>query len=78
MTPEKLELIRCHYNPPFSYDPQGQHIRDRDERLVLDVRGWGWIHKLHNSEVIQDGFGEFVAELLNRELGQSAAPKKTK
>jgi len=68
MTSEQLDLIQSHYKPPFTYDPQGQMIFDSLSRLVLDVRGWGWIQHLHDSEAIQDSFGKWVAEVLTREI----------
>lgn len=57
--------------PPFKYDSGGQMIFDSKNTLCLDVRGWGCFQKKENGEELQDQWGEFVAEALNKASSNS-------
>ena len=52
--------------PPFKYDPYGQMIFDSRNTWCLDVRGWGSFQKNVNGGELQDQWGVFVAEALNK------------
>lgn len=73
--------------PPFSYDPHGTRIVDSKDRLILDVRGWGFLTGkgcealgIHEAKAcsIQDALGGHVVALLNASSvgagGSSTAP----
>ena len=64
---KELKLI---YKSPFKYEDASQQIFDCNNRLVLDVRGWGWLHSSGrlDAEIIQDRFGNLIVELLNRKF----------
>lgn len=51
--------------PPFYYDAEGQTILDQNGRMIVDVRGWGWIRKLDQAEDRQDAIGELITNYLN-------------
>lgn len=51
--------------PPFRYDNYGQKIFDSDNNLVLDVRAWGLLQYKQDGEMLQDDFGNKVAEGIN-------------
>ena len=59
--PKKLRKL---YNPPFTYDPRDQAIRDAKHRRVLDPRGWGRIQYIDRTGDLQDAVGERVAKIL--------------
>ena len=59
------------FTPPFKYDPYGQMIFDSKNTLCLDVRGWGSFQKKVNGEELQDQWGEFVVEALNKASSNS-------
>lgn len=50
---------------PVTYSPLGTYIDDADGKMIADVRGWGWIQKLDNSEQVQDDIGQFIVDALN-------------
>lgn len=62
------------YQPPFRYDRTGTTVFDKNNHMVLQIRGWGRISSQllsHDpSEGIaaetQDSFGTLVAFLLNQ------------
>lgn len=45
-----------HIRYPVSYISHGQYIDGSDGKMIADVRGWGWIQKLDNPELIQVAF----------------------
>lgn len=62
------------WKPPFRYDPHGTSILDSENRLMLDIRGLGFLtgkgsEALAMNEegacVIQDAIGEHVTKFLN-------------
>lgn len=57
----KLPPIRF----PLRYSDLGTYIYDTDDKMVADVRGWGWIQKLELPEEKQDALGEFMATAAN-------------
>lgn len=65
------------YKPPFKYhlgyifDSTGNMVADNiGEDCAVRIRGWGLISSTHGdneiAEMIQDSFGEALAELLNQ------------
>ena len=53
---------------PVVYSSLGTYINDADDKMIADVRGWGWIQKLDNAEATQDEIGTFIAEAINEKL----------
>lgn len=53
------------YTPPFRYIQAGQFIEDAHGHMVADIRGWGYLQRFTDGEVIQDKIGETLTELLN-------------
>lgn len=62
----KHALARIVY--PVRYDSNGTYIWDANDKMIADVRGWGWMQKLKNPEQIQDDIGEFIAQAVNEKL----------
>jgi len=56
------------FTPPFKYDEFGQTIFDSDNNRALDVRAWGQFQYKENGEELQNNFGEWVAECLNKNI----------
>lgn len=50
---------------PFYYDKDSQFIFDQDGKMIIDIRGWGWIQKLDNPESRQDEVGNMFVTFLN-------------
>lgn len=63
---------------PVQYSPLGIYINDADNKMIADVRGWGWIQKLENPEATQDEIGQFIAEAINEKLATLQASLKGK
>lgn len=64
MTIELLQVLN-EIKFPVRYDDSGI-IMDADGKMLLQVRGWGWIQYLKgNSEKMQDDFGKKIADLIN-------------
>lgn len=61
----KTNIILQIYDKPFYYDDMGQMIFDRNNKMVLEVRGWGALQKLKNWVEIQDQIWEEIVKLLN-------------
>jgi hypothetical protein len=53
---------------PVEYSSFGTYIYDADDKMIADVRGWGWIQKLKNPEDKQDALGKFIADAINEKL----------
>lgn len=62
-----FQELKTVYKSPFKYESGSQQIFDSDNRLVLDIRGWGWLHSSGrlDAEIIQDNFGNLIVDLLN-------------
>lgn len=56
---------------PVAYSRLGTYINDANDKMIADVRGWGWIQKLAYAEDIQDGIGQFIADAINEKLERS-------
>ena len=56
---------------PLRYDSEGQYIFDRENKMILEIRGWGWIQKLNPKDIqqtqseYQDSLGKLIVRLLN-------------
>lgn len=53
---------------PCYYDQGSQFVFDQDGKMLVDIRGWGWIQKLGNqgeAGAMQDAFGLKICELIN-------------
>lgn len=62
---ETKDLIRETIAFPVTYDNKQQTIWDAKGMMVCDIRGWGRIQYMGNSEERQDAIGEKIAKLLN-------------
>lgn len=63
---ELLKTVLARVKWPVYYDPMSQVVFDQDGKMLVDVRGWGWIQKLGpNAGEMQDALGEKVTELIN-------------
>lgn len=57
-----LKLIKF----PVRYDVfGGGYFWDADNKMILQMRGWGWLQKLKGGEEKQDALGRWIAETLN-------------
>lgn len=56
-------LKKC--EKPLYYLQGAQSVLDQNGKMILDIRGWGWIQKLDNAEQRQDQIGELITEFLN-------------
>lgn len=45
-----------------------QKVFDQDGKMIVDVRGWGWIQKLDNAASRQDAVTNLIVDLLNEKL----------
>jgi hypothetical protein len=61
------------FTPPFRFDPSGTMIFDAQNRVVLDVRGWGYLTGTGGlglsdleADKIEIAFGRRVAEAMNQ------------
>ena len=56
---------------PLRYDSEGQYIFDRENKMILEIRGWGWIQNLNPKDIqqtqseYQDSLGKLIVRLLN-------------
>ena len=50
---------------PVHYSSLGTYIYDADDKMIADVRGWGWIQKLPKPEETQDAIGQFIVDAIN-------------
>ena len=62
---ETNNLVRETIAFPVRYDNFQQTIWDSKGMMVCDIRGWGRIQFMNNSEERQDAIGEKIAKLLN-------------
>ena len=63
---ELLNIVLTRVKWPVYYDQMSQMVFDQDGKMLVDVRGWGWIQKLGtNADKMQDALGEKVTELIN-------------
>lgn len=57
------------FKQPLRYDKEDQRIFDADNRLVVDVRAWGYLSStIQNQQLamqIQDALGEMIAKAFN-------------
>jgi hypothetical protein len=62
---------------PVSYSALGTYINDADDKMIADVRGWGWIQylKVDDPELVQDNIGKFIAEAINEKLTREKGQK---
>lgn len=57
-----------HISFPVKYSDLGTYIYDANDKMIADVRGWGWIQKLPNPEKVQDGIGQFIVDAINEKI----------
>jgi hypothetical protein len=68
MTPDQnyqLSRLVQHIKFPVRYMPEGTTIWDAENKMIIDVRGWGWIQYLSEGDQMQDALGEKIVEFLN-------------
>lgn len=53
---------------PVQYSSLGTYINDADDKMIADVRGWGWLQKLPHAEKTQDAMGQFIVDAINEKL----------
>ena len=59
---------------PLRYDSEGQYVFDADNKMILEIRGWGWIQKLNPDKIgcsqseFQDKLGGQIVSILNNNL----------
>jgi len=59
---------------PLRYIQEGGYIFDADNKMILGIRGWGWIQKLKKEEIgksqaeFQDDLAKYIVTLLNEGL----------
>lgn len=58
--PEELKL-------PIKFDKIGGYFFDADNRMIAQMRGWGWIQYKENPEQIQDEIGQYIADCVNNQ-----------
>lgn len=59
-------LSKC--EKPFYYDDGSQMIFSKEGKMIIDVRGWGWIQKLDKAQERQDEIGAMFTEFLNKNV----------
>ena len=59
--PLAIDTIRF----PVRYDDYGQKIWDKNNDMVIDVRGWGHIKYMSEPKERQDQIGLMIVELIN-------------
>lgn len=62
---EGLDLVKDTINFPVKYEPIGEMILDKENNMVCQIRGWGWIQYLENPEGRQDAIGNAIADFIN-------------
>jgi len=70
MTPEQIEEIEKHYKPPFRFNHMG---------FIVDSKGFPFLSLMVESRHINtsvESQGDFIAELLNREIGGDGETKE--
>ena len=65
---DKFPHVEGTFVAPFKYDDYGQMIFDKDNNLVVEIRGWGHIQHLDNPQERQDDIGNLITHLLNEVL----------
>jgi hypothetical protein len=65
MTTDLRKSIIEKFTLPFSFDKEGGYIFDADMRMVGEVRSWWYLQQFEQSQELQDGLGELIAEGLN-------------
>jgi hypothetical protein len=73
---ERNNLVRKTLQFPVRYDGQQQTIWDAKGLMVCDIKGWGKIQFMNQSEARQDAIGELIANLLNEYQGTNASKVK--
>lgn len=68
ITDGDIKRIKEIYRLPFKYVKEGQMVFDAKNRMVVDVRGWGFLQKFTDGERIQDNIGQLIVDLLNEKL----------
>lgn len=58
LKPKELKL-------PVKFDDYGGYFWDAEGRMIMNMRGWGWIQKLENAEEIQDSIGKYIEHCIN-------------
>lgn len=64
------EKILQLFKLPLKYDAHGQMIFDSNNRMVADVRAWGYLQYKPNPEELQDTLGEMIAKAFNEKYGK--------
>jgi hypothetical protein len=70
MTISDVRDMRDVFTKPFHYDSYGQMIFDAQSHMVLQIRGWGYLHMETTEEIatmLQDKLGQEIVDMLNKE-----------
>lgn len=73
---EREELLKQVFEifiPPFKYNSRIQTVTDSKGNMIFNVRGWGHIQKFKDAEKIQDTYGAYFADLINRDWQAATA-----
>lgn len=70
---ELLKQVFEIFTPPFKYNSRIQTVTDSKGNMIFNVRGWGHVHKFKDAEKIQDTYGAYFADLINRDWQAATA-----
>lgn len=65
------EIIKEAYKLPIKHDGWGIYIIDAEDRMIAQVRGWGYLSREFGeakAKKIQKAVGEAIANALNEHL----------
>lgn len=69
---EVMKKVLEVFKPPFKYRAMDQRIVDSEGNPALDIRGWGKFQYAEGGDKLQDAFGEYVADLINKDIRDKA------
>jgi GTP-binding protein EngB required for normal cell division len=65
ITVQELARIFEVYKAPFTYEEYGQFIFDKENQMIVDIRGWGYLQRFSDAVQIQDNVGKLITDFLN-------------
>lgn len=68
---QQIAKIKEGFTPPFRYEDLAYCILDAKNGHVLDIRGWGKLHKAIGPEEansVQNAMGQLITDLLNERI----------
>lgn len=64
MKQEEKRIIEL-FELPIRYEGASGYIFDNKERMMADIRAWGYLQYKENGELLQDTLGEMFADAFN-------------